>query len=564
MNKIYFIVESPNKIKKIKQILNELSTTSNIGTFEIYATMGHFRDLTTNKEHHIGIKFDYGKVNGIFEYSERKNYFITKLKSFQKFSNCTFYLATDPDREGEAIAWHIIDVLGVNKHHYYRIQYQSITKDDIKRAIENKSAINMNLVYSQLSRRYIDRIVGWCISPLVQKNCKVASAGRVQSIVIKMILERNLEIEYFVKKKYYHIYGIFDKYLDKKFKYISNQEMNSSDIKSIHQLLNNTIHLQNKYEYTISKNQEYIYPKQPYITSTIQKDCYNKYKWNVQKTMFHLQTLFENGFITYHRTDSFMINDKELNTIRKYIITNYGQEYSFKKTYKNKQNSQEAHECIRPTNIFCNTFNEEISNDDNNNCLKQLYQDIWIRTIQSQMIAGIDNITNEYCIYHQEEQKFEFKYTTREIETYGFRAFKDTGEIMLLNKENSNLCSNQYVQYCNLKELIVEEYETKPPSRYTQSSLIEQMEKEGIGRPSTYAYIIQKICSMNLFNTNFDCIDIEKCECYVNYLNDKFCDTFMDINYTKKMENDLDQIANGDIEWNNYVITFYKKLLEYI
>jgi len=559
MNKIYFIVESPNKIKKIRNILNELSPELNC-KFEIYATMGHFRDLTINPKYNLGLNIDINNknINGIFEFN-KKNFFVSKIQYFKKINNCIFYLATDPDREGESIAWHLMDTLGIHKHKYYRIKYQSITKEDILNAIQNRSDIDMNLVQAQLSRRYIDRIVGWLVSPLVQKNCNVFSAGRVQSIVIKMIMERNLEIEYFIPNTYYNIFATFS--------HLNLSNVNNTPIHNkLFKLKHSTpididkknelieyIYKTKQFEYSIENKNENIYPKQPFITSTIQRECYSLFNWNVKKTMLLLQILFENGFITYHRTDSFYINEKEQNIIKNFIIKEYGQEYSYKRNFKNKNNSQEAHECIRPTYIY----NKTIKYNDNPECIK-LYELIWKRTIMSQMSNGIDWIIDEYC----KSNDLIFLYTNRGVETLGFRILETDTIKQIVNKPNIIITNN--ILYVKLDKININEYQTQPPPKYNQSSLIKKMEEEQIGRPSTYAYIIEKILTMNLFNNQYNYINQEKCENYINYLNDKFYNSFMNIEYTRNMENDLDKICNGDLNYQSYVIDFYKNILHTI
>ena len=550
MNKIYFIVESPNKIKKIKQILNECSDELN-SKFEIYATMGHFRDLTTNSKYNLGINFDshasYKSVNGIFEYN-KKNFFCSKINFFKKMNKSIFYLATDPDREGEAIAWHLIDTLGFNKHQYYRVKYQSITKDEILNAIKNRSFIDMNLVNAQLSRRFIDRIVGWLVSPLVQKHCNVPSAGRVQSIVIQLIMERNLEIEYFVPDTYYHIYGNFHN-TNKLFKLKSTTPIDNEKKLYFMNLIEKSFH--KDFTYIIEEKDENIYPKQPFITSTIQRECYTIYRWNVKKTMLLLQILFENGYITYHRTDSYFINEKEQNIIKNYIIKEFGSEFSYKRNYKNKQNSQEAHECIRPTNIY--TGNKLIK-IDNEECQK-LYELIWKRTIMSQMSNGIDWIINEICKCVIDNIELEFMNTTKGIKSLGYRILEPN---LITEKKYQPLMNNNSIT--KLLNVEVKEYQTQPPPKYNQSSLIKKMEDEEIGRPSTYAYIVEKILSMNMFNNQYEYINQDKCESYINYLKDNFDKSFMNIEYTRNMEKDLDKISNGELDHNQYVIDFYQNI----
>lgn len=581
-NKTFFIVESPNKIKKIRSILYEL----NYSHFEIFATMGHFRDLTVDPKFPLGIDIDVDKntIKGIFSLN-KKNFFVTKLNNIKKIYqnknnyNCTFYLASDPDREGEAIAWHIYECLKSNNQKFnnftfYRVKYQSITKEEIKSSIENASNINMNLVHAQLTRRYIDRIVGWLVSPLVQKNCNVMSAGRVQSIVVKLIVERNIDIEYFNPEYYYHIYGNFKhisnynyEYIDQKYQLIHPDtnlfKFSLEEYKEYNIYFNNLNEFVNKYNYEVVE--EKIYPNKPFITSTIQKECSKKFKWNVKKTMNVLQNLFENGYITYHRTDSYYIHEKELNTISNYIIKKYGREYSFKnKNNININNSQEAHECIRPTNIYLESLglnsNNNIDHIDDN----LLYELIFKRTLMSQMVNGIDEIKNEYIISNNNviNKVFKFVNTTRNIKSLGFRILIQN-DIAIPNS-NKNLNNLDHMDNIILINMDYPYHHTTPPSKYNQASLITKMEEELIGRPSTYAYILDKIINMNCgiyFNNYYDINEIEKCENYIQFLNDKFDKLFMNIEYTRNMEKDLDSIANGELlNWENYVIHFYKNI----
>jgi DNA topoisomerase-1 len=595
--KNFFIVESPNKIKKIRYILNEI----NYSQFDIFATMGHFRDLTIDPKHQLGIQFDLNQntLEGIFELN-KKNFVVSKLNNIKKiYQNkknykCVFYLATDPDREGEAIAWHIYDYLKSNSKNnnftFYRVKYQSITKDEIKNAIDNATNINMNLVHAQLTRRYIDRIVGWLVSPLVQKNCNVMSAGRVQSIVVKLILERHIDIEYFLPDEFYYIHGTF-KINNEIFKYqLINPNTNllkfdSNEIKNNYCIILNQYNYNNtyfKYHYNFDIKEDNIYPNKPFITSSIQKECFynTQFKWNVKKTMFILQNLFEKGLITYHRTDSYYINDKELNIIKNYICKNYGNEYSFRNSQSNTKNkSQEAHECIRPTNIYLDIENINDLELDH----KLLYDLILKRTIMSQMINGVDIIKNEYILAiasqdflefnsenYNDSKNYEYKFirTTRYIKSLGFRILLNEKQEykQIIYDEKQQIIKDNYDII--LDKLEYENKKTSPPPLFNQASLISKMEDELIGRPSTYAYILEKIINMNCglkLHNNYDINQLEKCENYIQYLNEKYEKLFMDIDYTRNMEKDLDLIANGELcNWQEYVINFYKKIVSIV
>lgn len=603
----YFIVESPNKVKKIQYILdsnkNEIESNKN---FKVISTVGHICDLDDND---ISIKFDTNKnkVTPFYKNKMKKSFYsfymyINKLKMPQNI-----FIATDPDREGEAIGGHIMRLFG-NTHNYIRVKYNSITKKDIidglNDAIKNKTSVDQNLFNSQITRRILDRCVGWMISPLCQKYIKSPSAGRVQSAVLKIIYERCLEIQSFVPENYYQVYGFFDKNENEKYSLILNhtnllsidkncntsieESYNSSETTSntqkkiidtfigeLNTIPNKITNLNNNYciflkkligqpfDYNVYNEYKKNYPPRPYKTTTIQMDFYNTFKWNASKTMSILQKLFEQGHITYHRTESDYINTSAIYDIHKYIKDNYNIELIHFGKSMNQKNNTFSHECIRPTNIFFDV-NKYDSDEE------KAYLLIKKRTIASQMIPSTDWIHYHIC-------KFESKMNTlknSKSNTIGICIFlnqtsgiQDLGyKIMYPEKfkvtiPEPNIQILQQTKYKILSKLEFKKCKTSPPPRYNTSSLIRKMEHENIGRPSSYAYILDKIQKMNLLYTKnglfFPKDNLQK---YVEFLNKHFDDDFMDIEFTRNMEYDLDKISINKLNWEKYLCSYYLKL----
>lgn len=526
MSMSYFIVESPNKVKKISQIIHKLKIDA-----KVVATVGHIRDLPLKS---LGFEISNKQVYISYENCMKKGFsdFVKKIKK-----KSTIYLATDPDREGEAIAWHIIQCLG-DIHLYYRVRFNSITPSEIQKAYSEKTSIDMNLVYSQQSRRVLDRMVGYMISPICQSKIKCPSAGRVQSVVLKLIYDRCLEILNFVSDKYYTIHGFFDgtEYLYR------DTHIQKENINSIYNVVYKTMNQMYKKECELKVVD--VYPHKPYKTSTIQVDACNKYRMSPNVTMMHLQQLFESGYITYHRTDSEEISCLGISQIKDYVIKKYDDSYSKPRHF---QKSGCPHECIRPTNMHLEVLGDRISPD-----AIKIYKDIHQRTVCSQMIEGHDWLLCETMVYNG----IYFDKTTRCKKSLGFRKHICNELIDDFHWNADDECL-----FSKLQDIKVCEYDTKSPEYYTTSSLIQKMEKLSIGRPSTYAYVIQKIQTQKICEyKNGKYMYTDRLKEYVLFLEKYFGDNFMNVLFTQEMEKSLDDICENKVSWNIFLSDYYELL----
>ncbi|NLB80757.1 MAG: type I DNA topoisomerase, partial [Clostridiaceae bacterium] len=484
------IVESPTKAKTIKRYLGK--------NYSVVASMGHLRDLPKSSlgidtEHDFEPK--YITIRG-------KGELLAKLKKLAKAAK-RVYLATDPDREGEAISWHLAKALDIDEQNTKRITFNEITQTAVKNAIKNPSKINNNLVNAQQARRILDRIVGYKISPLLWKKVKKGlSAGRVQSVATRLIVEREREIEAFIPKEYWSIEAqLSQKKHTRAFtaSFFGNDkgkiEIKSND--EVQQILKQLHNVEYKVK-SVKKGQKVRASAPPFITSTLQQEASRKLNFSVLKTMQAAQKLYEGieiqgkgtiGLITYMRTDSFNISDEALNGVRAYINKTYGADYLPKmpKSYKNNRRSQDAHEAIRPTDV-------ELSPDKIKGMLApelyKLYRLIWGRFVASQMQNAIfDTINCEITA-----GGYIFKASGSVLKFDGFMKLYIEGSD---NKEEEEgqlplLSENEVL---DLKKLTEKQHFTTPPSRYTEATLIKALEEGGIGRPSTYAPTITTILS---------------------------------------------------------------------
>jgi len=580
MSKNLIIVESYTKTKTITKYLKD-SPNKYIVTF----SQGHFCDLPKDN---IGI--DINSWNG--------TYIITKKSILNNIRNLVkdvdnIYIAADPDTEGEAIAYHIknhIKDLIKNKT-CYRIKFNEITKNAIINAIQNPLDIDMNLVKAQETRRFLDRIVGFKLSPILWNkfNDKFLSVGRVQSVALLLCIEQLNNINNHQAEKHWILSG--------KFKY-NNINLNTisskiNDENAINSILDNLDNINNKFDINSFINESYESPSSPYTTTTLQQDAYNNLRYSSKKTMEYAQKLYENGLITYMRTDSVNFSNDFKYKLKTYITNNYGEKYSVIRNFKNKiANSQEAHEAIRITDP--NKY--DISNsDDITDYHIKLYKLIWKRTIASQMIKALYTNVNT-----------EIKCTNNQLcNNYIFKCEKsfltDPGFLKIYNKESVDY--KDYYNKLNKKSnLIIDSFLctgeiNEPKSLYTEVSLIKKLEKEGIGRPSTYSSIIDKLFqkkyvnkgpnpSINININNFlkkhkKNIKITNKEIKTGgkntdllvptdlgiksilYLQD-IIPFLLNINFTSEMEKALDKISNGEITKENILQQFYNKILPII
>jgi len=516
------------------------------------------------------------------------------------------------DREGEAIAWHIVNQLPKKENiQIDRIVFNEISKKAIEEAIDNPRDININLVNAQLARRFLDRLVGYTLSPLLWKKLYYGlSAGRVQSAALKLIVERELDRESFRKEEYWSIKVHFSNhqteknkinlvFIDKDTENLENNSYNNFETEDIEENIDSYINKDNNFYFELislkssdsiklnSKNkcQEIISkilykdwyvkdikskdikksPKPPFITSTLQQAAINSLGFSSKKTMQIAQKLYESGYITYMRTDSTNISIEIINQIRKYIKNKYGDNYLPQKPkfYTSKvKNAQEAHECIRPVEI--ELIPDQLK--ENEDCVK-LYKLIWQRTISCQMNEAIYNIKS-IIINTKEEENFEFKINLTNLVFEGY--------LQVFNKNIINDLENlEFQKYINeftlnkpvyVKEIQAKQHFTEPPARYSEASLIKKMEELGIGRPSTYSSIISTILERKYVRKEGRYLVPEDTGKIVTKFLQQYFENIVDYHFTAEMENSLDEIAKGKINWKNMLKEFFypfeKKVLE--
>jgi len=515
------IVESPKKAKTIKNFLTK--------DFNVIASYGHIYDLPKN-EFGIIVK----NKDLYIKYRITKWGFIKKLK---KLLNNTYeiFLATDPDREGEFIAWSISNFLKNKK--VYRLRFYEITKNAIYSALKNKDIINLNLVNSQKSRRCIDRIIGYTISPVLWKNNIGKSAGRVQSAALRIIVEREEEIKNFKPKKYYHLvvdFGNFKAYLlNDKNSYIFE---NRSYLENLLKDLENNKFIVKE----VLKKEKILKKPLPLETAKLQRIAFLRYKFSSPFTMKIAQNLYEKGIITYHRTDSHKLSKNFLEEIKNYLKEKYEQPIIKKEKF-----SQEAHEAIRPTYL---KINKKLNKYE-----KSLFDLILNYTLSACSKNAIIEETTVY-LFPEKQKGIIFKANGEKIKEYGYLEFFPfkTNFISLPElKLNDKLLP---------KNIYIEEKETQPPSRYTESSLIKELKKLGIGRPSTYAEIIKILYKRNYVIKEKNCLKpTETGIRVIHFLKEKFPE-IIDLKLTSKMEKDLDKICDGKINFETYIINFWNKI----
>lgn len=562
MIKNLIIVESPTKAKTIAKYLDQ--------KFTIVSSFGHISDLP-KKEIGIDVKNDFKPKYKILQ---NKKKIVSDLKKLIKKYDY-IWLATDEDREGEAISWHLYKFLNIPDCKLKRISFHEITKTSIKKAIQNPRKINKNLVYAQQTRRVLDRLVGFKISPVLWKKIKRGlSAGRVQSVALRLIVEKEYQINNFKETSYYQVSGYFN---------IKNNIITANLDKKIINIIDVNVFmkkcLQNK-KYVISKIKKYIYektPNPPFKTSTLQQEALKTLNFSIKKTMLIAQKLYEKGYITYIRTDSTNICQEAIKEIKKEIKLIYGIEYLKIRKYKNNTYSQEAHEAIRPTNI------KKTSTNKLNKSEKSIYKLIKKRTLSSYMSScKIEKIK----IYIQISCNYNFILRLENIKFAGF--IKIYNKNIEVDNNNIHVKKNDLITCVKIN---AKEYFTSPPLRYTEGGLVKKLENLKIGRPSTYAPIISTIQERNYVNVK-DISGINKKHNIITMKdnkitkiiknkiikkeNKKFIPTsigyvvneflvknftqIMDYDFTAKIEDNLDKIAKGEIKWNKILYKFYDNL----
>lgn len=546
MSKKLVIVESPSKSKTIEKYLG--------GDYKVVSSLGHIRDLSTTGKYGFGIDIDNNfKPN--YEIIKGKKKLVGDLKKEVKDSDFV-YLATDPDREGEAISWHLYDTLGLKKDKYKRIVFNEITKDVILSSFNKARDIDDNLVKSQETRRMLDRIIGFRLSKLMQSKTGGKSAGRVQSVALKLIVDREREIEAFIPEDYYEIDAIFPEFEAKldTFNHKKIEIKTEEEAKNIIEKLSKEFNIE-----SVDKQAKNKKAKPPYITSTLQQEASSKLNFTSKKTMMLAQKLYEGvalknetvGLITYMRTDSIRLSDEFIKATYGYIKNTYGEDYvGYVKTTKKTDNVQDAHEAIRPTSI--NRTPESVkaflSNDE-----YKLYRMIYYRALASLMKDAKVQATTVIL----DNNNYQFKTTGSILIFDGYlKAYSDY-------EENKDIILPDFDKYANKviesNEINYTMHTTKPPARYTESKLIKEMETLGIGRPSTYATTIG-ILSERGYVTIIDKkfhpteIGIETTDKLQEFFKD-----IINVDYTREMEEDLDKIADGNLLYTNLLSRFYNE-----
>jgi len=549
------IVESPAKAKTLKKFFGN--------NYKVAASVGHVRDLPKSK---IGIDFENNFAIKYIPIRGKKE-IIDKLKSEVKNSDM-IYLATDPDREGEAIAWHLFELLKLKEKNSKRISFNEITKTAVKNSLQDAREINMNLVNAQQARRALDRIVGYKLSPILWHKIRGGlSAGRVQSVALKIICDREEERNKFIPEEYWTIEAVlFKKNIKNKisaiFFGIKNPDKKNQEEKIELKTKDQTdkiLEFINKKNFLIEeiKNSSRIRKANPpFTTSTLQQEAAKNLNFVAKKTMLIAQELYEGikipeegtvGLISYIRTDSVRISDEAHDQAKKFILDQYGEKYSpiKRKIYKSKKNIQDAHEAIRPTYA---SKTPEILKDSLSKDQYKLYKLIWQRFMASQMSDAIYD-TQSIKISCE---KFIFKTSGSVLKFDGYLRVYD-----LDNEKNIMLPELKLQDELKLEKINSEQHFTQPPARFNEASLVKTLEESGVGRPSTYATIISNIQTRGYVkkeNKNFYPVELGQ---IVNKLLEENFEQIVNINFTSQMELDLDKIEDGELDFVTVLKNFY-------
>lgn len=546
MLKKLVIVESPHKSKTIEKYLGK--------DFKVVSSVGHIRDLSTSGKYGFGVDID-NNFKPDYKIIKGKAKLVKELKKDIKDADFV-YLATDPDREGEAISWHLYDTLGLKEENYDRIVFNEITKKAVLDSFNKARKIDDNLVKSQETRRILDRIIGFRLSKLMQSKTGGKSAGRVQSVALKLIVDREREIEAFIPEEYFEIeakFNDFDAKLDT-YNHKKIEIKKESEAKEILSKLSNAFKIE-----SIDKKEKAKKSKFPFTTSTLEQEASTKLGFTSKKTMMIAQKLYEGinlkdgaeGLISYMRTDSVRLSDEFIKDTYGYIKDNYGSEYvGYVKKSNKTENVQDAHEAIRPTNINNNPekIKEYLTNDE-----YKLYSLIYYRALASLMKDAKVEATTVIL----DNNNYQFKVNGQILIFDGYlkvySKYEDSEDKVLPDFSNykSNVLVANTIEYTS--------HTTKPPARYTESKLIKEMEELGIGRPSTYAKTIDtieergyvKVIDKKFIPTEVGIETTDKLQ--------EFFKDIINVEYTKNMEDDLDKIAEGNMEWNKLLDLFYKE-----
>ncbi len=553
-NRSLVIVESPAKAKTIKKYLGR--------GFEVLASMGHIRDLPKSK---LGVD-----VENDFEpqYINVKSQSKTIKALKEEAKKCgNIYLATDPDREGEAISWHLAQLLGLDVEAKNRVTFNEITKFGVQNGMDNPRGLDMDLINSQQTRRILDRLVGYKLSPFLWKKIKSGlSAGRVQSVAVSLIVEREKEIRAFVSEEYWSIEALLDTGVEEsnhkftaKFYGEDGKKIELKTKEESEEIV--AVVSKSQFEVTDIKNAtRKKNPAPPFITSTLQQEASRKLGFQSRRTMQAAQELYEGvdvgeygtmGLITYMRTDSLRISDTAAEEAKNYIVGKYGENYvpSTRRVFKSKGNAQDGHEAIRPTNA---AITPEIAKASLTNDQFKIYKLIWQRFIASQMETCLLDTVNA-TIY---ADKYMFKASGYTVKFDGFTALYEEGKDEESTDEGA-LPKLEKEQKLLTQKVTPNQHFTQPPARYTEATLIKTLEENGIGRPSTYSPTITTVIARNYIERDSRQLKPTFLGEVTNELITEYFHKFVEVEFSAKMEEDLDKIEHGSENWKVALRNFY-------
>lgn len=545
------IVESPTKAKTIQKYLGK--------DFKVVASKGHIRDLSFNGEKSLGVdvKHDFAPDYIVDQYKESTINYLKKLVT----SASEVYLATDPDREGEAIAWHLADVLGLDIETTKRLEFHEITKKTVLEALNNPRTIDMNLVSSQETRRILDRIIGFELSGLLQKKIYTRSAGRVQSVALKLIVDRQKKIDEFKEEVSYGVKGKLEDLSHAEFELVDNDKYQPIRVNSKEEL-NNVLKV--KDDGLVLKDviveETSRSARAPFTTSSLQQEAFNQFKYSASKTSQIAQKLYEGislkdettGLITYMRTDSIRLSPLFIYNAKEYIKNQFGEEYvGVAKVQKENANVQDAHEAIRPTRVELTpeSIKGYLSRDE-----YKLYKLIWTRAVASLIKASVIETTKNILT----NKGYTFLSKTSNLKFDGYK-------ILYSEYEGEKYCKPKEFKMdktYKIHSLDIEEHKTKPPYRYSEGSLIKDMEELGIGRPSTYASTIESLKRSAYISVEKNYISPTLNGMQATNKLDEFFSDIVNVEYTANMEKGLDLIAEGDKTRLDTLNEFYKPFEE--
>ena len=542
------IVESPSKSKTIGKYLGK--------DYVVTSSKGHIRDLATTGKGGLGVDAENGYEPSYTINKDKKNV-VKELKQYVKDAD-KVYLATDPDREGEAISWHLAQVLGIPMDEDNRVVFHEVTKRAVTEALEHPRQIDQDLVKSQETRRVLDRIIGFKLSKLLQRKIKSKSAGRVQSVALRLICEREEEINKFVPEEYWSVQAHFtkdgmdftadlSKYKNKKIKLSSAEETDA-----VYKALNKEFVIE-----TLKKTVKRKNSKAPFITSTMQQEASTKLGFKAKRTMQVAQSLYEGvdigsetvGLITYMRTDSIRLAPEFISAAHEYIEEKYGKQYLGRVKVSNKtENVQDAHEAIRPTDITRTP--ESIKSHLNTDQFK-LYSLIYARALASLMCAAKVDATS--VVLDNNDYKFNASGSRIQFDGYlkVYAPYEKNKDTYLPELAEGELLES--------KKVDKEQHFTNPPARYSEAKLIKELEELGIGRPSTYATIIDTIVAREYVEMVDKTFKPTESGMLTNEKLVEYFDPIINVEYTAQMENELDEIANGEDTYLHAITTFEDK-----